>query len=741
MEPPTPAEYDTLIIQLQDRIKELDCIYAICRIAANSKSDFDQIIQDITDRIAPAFRNPESTCVCIAIGNKVTKTSNFKSCRFKLTEDIIANEKILGRLEVGYLGVLQQEECSPFKEEDRKLLHTIAARIGIFLHANILKDSLNKSEKQYRTLVDNALVGISQTNLTGELLYANNTYLRMFGYKCLKDAISAGCLNHYRSVEDRDNFVAMLKETGKVADFEAECVTRTGEKIAVLFSAILEADVITTMMMDISERKRACENLTKSEMRLAEAQRIAQLGNWDWDIVTGELYWSDEIIRNFGIHPRQFDATHEEFLHFVHPDDRQTVREAVNQSLSQPGKTYSIEHRLLHPDGRENVVQLRGEVTFGRNREPIRMFGTVHDITERKQAEMELRKAFDEIKELKEKLVAENIYLRDELELKDGNGDIIGTSDPIKYVKYRSRMVARTKATILLTGETGTGKNLFARFIHLESDRRDKPLVNVNCAGLPANLIESELFGREKGAFTGSTARQIGRFELANNGTIFLDEIGELPLDLQAKLLKVIDDGEFERLGSPHTVKVNVRIIASTNRNLEMEMRRGRFRKDLFYRLSVFPITIPPLRQRKEDIPLLVTYFTRKFRKAYHKNIQRIPAEIMDAFVNYSWPGNVRELINIIERALIVSNGPELRLAETIGDTFVEPAPDNITTEDRNADETEDLLEVEKEHIHKSLRRTGWRIEGPQGAAQLLGLNPSTMRARMRKLGIRRPGV
>ena len=290
---------------------------------------------------------------------------------------------------------------------------------------------------------------------------------------------------------------------------------------------------------------------------------------------------------------------------------------------------------------------------------------TLSDVTQIKELEA-LEKAFDEIKKLKEQLEAENIYLREEVELKDGPRDIVGVSNPLKYVLHRIQQVARSKTTVLLTGETGTGKGLFARSLHEASDRRDKPFVNVNCAGLPPNLIESELFGREKGAFTGSTARQIGRFELANGGTIFLDEIGEFPLELQAKLLKVIEDGEFERLGSPHTVKVDVRIIASTNRNLEEEIKKGRFRKDLFYRLNVFPVTIPPLRERREDIPLLAKFYAERFSKSHGKDIRKIPTNTMKVLENYSWPGNVRELINVIERAVIVSAGPELRLAEKI---------------------------------------------------------------------------
>ena len=354
------------------------------------------------------------------------------------------------------------------------------------------------------------------------------------------------------------------------------------------------------------------------------------------------------------------------------------------------------------------------------------------------KSKRELAEAFGEIKRLKEQIEAKNKPPREEIISSTGFRGIIGVSDPLKYVLYRVRQVAGTKTTVLLMGETGTGKGLFAQALHELSGRRSKPFVKVNCAGLPASLIESELFGREKGAFTGSTARQIGRFELANGGTIFLDEIGELPLDLQTKLLKVIDDEEFERLGSPRTIKVDVRIIASTNKNLEEEVEKGRFRKDLFYRLNVFSITIPPLRDRKQDIPLLVKFYVEKFGKIHGKGKKEVPENTMKALGNYFWPGNVRELINAIERAVIISDGPELPLEVQIDamplDHVQEKVPKGI--EER---ESKGLVEMEREHILAMLREIGWRIEGRNGAAQLLRINPSTLRSRMKKLGIKRP--
>ena len=350
------------------------------------------------------------------------------------------------------------------------------------------------------------------------------------------------------------------------------------------------------------------------------------------------------------------------------------------------------------------------------------------EIDERKRTEESLQGAFAEIKQLSDRLQEENIELQQEVVREYDFAEIIGQSNAISYVFFRVEQVAPQDATVLLLGETGTGKGMIARAIHSRSARKDRPMITVNCTALPANLIESELFGREKGAFTGAHARQMGRFELADGGTIFLDEIGEMPLELQCKLLRVIQDGEFERLGSPRTVKVNVRIIAASNRDLEEEIRAGRFREDLFYRLSVFPITIPPLRQRKDDIPLLIRYFVAKYNKKIGKKIETVSKETLNAFQHYHWPGNVRELENVIERAVITSQGPVLQVLDRF-DAF------------RNPEEEQDLKslgDLERDHIVQMLQTTGWRIEGPKGAALLLGINPSTLRARMRKFGIRR---
>jgi PAS domain S-box-containing protein len=353
------------------------------------------------------------------------------------------------------------------------------------------------------------------------------------------------------------------------------------------------------------------------------------------------------------------------------------------------------------------------------------------EIAERRKAEASLQNAYAEIKRLKDRLQAENIYLQKEVAQEHNFDEIIGQSDALSRVFLRIKQVAPMDATVLLLGETGTGKGLVARAIHGGSSRKSRPMITVNCSALPANLIESELFGREKGAFTGASARQIGRFELADGGTIFLDEIGEMPLDLQTKLLRVIQDGEFERLGGPRTIKVDVRIIAASNRGLEEEIRNGRFREDLYYRLNVFPIKLPPLRTRVEDIPPLVGHFLAKFNKKVGKRIEVVSKSTLDTLKDYHWPGNVRELESVIERAVITSQGRELEVLDRF-DTFRKG-------EDEAAQEGKPLAEMARDHILQVLRNTGWKIEGKGGAAAILGLNPSTLRARMRKYGIHRP--
>jgi len=360
----------------------------------------------------------------------------------------------------------------------------------------------------------------------------------------------------------------------------------------------------------------------------------------------------------------------------------------------------------------------------------LRMLGEVFvNAIERSKAELALRERMDEIEKLKLQLEKENLYLREEIQTVQGFEKFVGTSETLQYVLFRVKQVASTDTTVLILGETGTGKGLVAHAIHQLSARKDRPMITVNCAALPGSLIESELFGREKGAFTGAQAKQVGRFEIADGGTIFLDEIGELPLELQAKLLRVLQEGEFERLGSPRTVRVDVRVLASTNRDLHADVRDGRFRQDLYYRVNVFPVSLPPLRQRTEDIPQLVRHFVDKHARKLGRKYESVPKSTMKLLQGHSWPGNVRELEHVIERAVITSPGPVLRLADRL-----EAGPD-----DAGEGPLKSLSDVERDHIAKVLERAHWRIEGEDGAASVLGLHPSTLRFRIKKLGITHP--
>ena len=343
-------------------------------------------------------------------------------------------------------------------------------------------------------------------------------------------------------------------------------------------------------------------------------------------------------------------------------------------------------------------------------------------VTSEKALEERLR----EIEQLKERLHRENIYLKEEIRLLGEHSEIVGQSAAMKKVLAQVEQVAKTESTVLILGETGTGKELLARSIHKLSRRKDRPLVTVNCASLPPTLIESELFGREKGAYTGALTKMIGRFEIADGSTLFLDEIGEIPLELQSKLLRVLEEGNIERLGSTKTLHVDVRIVAATNRDIAREVKEGRFRTDLYYRLNVFPIVIPPLRERSEDIPLMVWAFVKEFQKKMGKEIENISKKSMESLQSYSWPGNVRELRNVLEHAMIVSRDKTLAVQ----------APKLTSSE---TSDTCNLEDMERRHIVSVLERNGWRVGGKGGAAEVLGLKRSTLYSKMKKLGINRP--
>ncbi len=472
-------------------------------------------------------------------------------------------------------------------------------------------------------------------------------------------------------------------------------------------------------------RSRIDEALRESEARLSLAASSGGIGLWSVSLGDRQTWATEKGWELLGLRPDS-RVSRETFYSSIHAEDRESVREAMDRAI-QSGKDAWVEYRIAAPpDGSVRWRAARSLPHFTSDGEVDRLMGALMDITERKRMEEELQSRLREIEDLKQRIEQENAYLREEIGLHQLHAEIVGQSEPMKKVLVMAEQVAKTNSTVLILGETGTGKELLARAIHKMSERKDRPLISVNCASLPPTLIESELFGREKGAYTGALTRMVGRFEVADGASIFLDEIGDLPLEVQAKLLRVLENGQFERLGSTKTLQVGVRIIAATNRDLAREVTEGRFRKDLFYRLNVFPITIPPVRERPEDIPLLAWAFVRQFEKGMGKRIDTISRKRMEDLQRYPWPGNVRELRNVIEHAMIVSSSK----------TLVVDLPQPGSAEPSRGRNLEDM---ERGHIVDILEKVGWRITGNGGAAEALGLKRTTLQSKMKKLGIRRP--
>ena len=473
-------------------------------------------------------------------------------------------------------------------------------------------------------------------------------------------------------------------------------------------------------------RSRREEQMRRSEALLAGGAELAGLAFYEVDLDKGAMYVDDRLRDLCGLPPdREHDLQPLEFwLQQIHPDDRERILERRRELHEGEMESLSIEYCYIHPSRGETWIHHVAGVSRrdGEGRATT-TYGVFRDVTERRRAEEELRRSYAEVEQLKDRLQAESDYLKAEIRVVHPHAEIVGQSAAIREVLYLVEQVAPTDSSVLLCGETGTGKELVAQAIHRLSARQDHVMVRVNCAALPAGLVESELFGREKGAYTGALTRQVGRFEIADGSTIFLDEIGELSPEVQAKLLRVLERGELERLGSPRTIRVDVRLIAATNRDLAEEIRQGRFREDLYYRLNVFPIRVPPLRERPEDIPILTWALLEEFCSRMGKRITQLPRATMEALQSQSWPGNVRELRNVIERAVIVTPDETLRMPVFDGG--------------RAAAEPKTLADAEREHILRTLERTDWQIKGLTGAAAELGLNPSTLYSRMRKLGIR----
>ncbi|GAB4336249.1 MAG: hypothetical protein Kow0089_06370 [Desulfobulbaceae bacterium] len=481
------------------------------------------------------------------------------------------------------------------------------------------------------------------------------------------------------------------------------------------------------LMRDISERKARKEQLRRAELYYRTVANFT----YDWEYWVDPagifLYVSPSCERITGYRPEEFLADDGLLRRIVYPEDLEVWDRHVEES-EKDLRLRELQFRIVRRDGEVRWMEHACRPVVDEESGFLGYRASNRDITRRKLVEDELRSALGELRVLKERVEAESRYLREEIRLEHDFENIIGNSNALQYVLFKVQQVAGTDTSVLILGETGSGKELIARAIHNTGSRSERPLVKVNCAALPAELIETELFGHERGAFTNAHNRRLGRFEVADGATLFLDEIGELPLALQAKLLRVLQDGEFERLGSSKTVKVDVRIIAATNRDLEEDVKAGRFRRDLWYRLNVFPITVPPLRDRVEDIPLLTNYFVNTLARRLGREIRVIPAATMERLKRYSWPGNVRELENVIERAVITSTDGVLRLADKLSDAG-----------NHGENGLKPLREVEREYILRVLEQVGWKVSGRNSAAEILQLDRSTLRARMKKLGIERP--
>jgi formate hydrogenlyase transcriptional activator len=480
-------------------------------------------------------------------------------------------------------------------------------------------------------------------------------------------------------------------------------------------------------LMDVTEQEHLTQELRRRQTYLTEAQRLSHTGSFGWNVSSGEIVWSEE---NFRIleYDRKVEPTLELVWQRVHPEDK-ALHQALVEQITRDKQDFAVAHRLLMPSGAVKHVQVVGHAVRNECGE-VEFVGSVMDVTEAKRAQQALEQAVQEIKALQDQLQRENIALREEIGETSMLEEIVGASPLLKAVLARVAKVAPTNSTVLITGETGTGKELIARAIHRGSLRADRPFVKVSCAAIPQSLIASELFGHEKGAFTGALHQRIGRFELAEGGTIFLDEIGELPPETQVALLRVLQEREIERVGGAQPIPIDVRVIVATNRDLKAAIAANEFRSDLFYRINVFPIEIPPLRDRKEDIPMLVKYFINRYARKAGKQIVSVSNKTLEALQSYPWPGNIRELQNVVERSVIVCDTENFSVDESW------LSAETIPLQSASSALPERVSAQETAVIEEALSQTRGRVSGPHGAAAKLRVPPSTLESRIKALKI-----
>jgi PAS domain S-box-containing protein len=610
------------------------------------------------------------------------------------------------------------------------ILFASLALVDQVVSASVLSREVAAGEQRWRAVMQNISLLVAGSDIEGNIDYVNHYCCRVLGYTADellgKPAIELVPENDRSELKQRQQNARKGQIRPRVI---RNMLTKEGRLRQVVWFHVV--------LRDAEDRIKGTLSIGEDVTELRIAQKALEDEKERMDIVLSTLDTGLALIDS-DLNVLWVNETLRKMFPEGVPIGEKCYVIAENRTLpcEDCGAVHAFADGGVHVMERYNVVidkwvKIVSLPIRDESGKVVQVLEATTDITERKQTEEARNRYLSEIEALKAQLEEENIYLREEIEAREGFKEIVGQSNAILYVIEKIRQVAETDATVLIQGETGVGKELVARAIHRTSKRATRPFIKMNCAALPVGLAEAELFGHEAGAFTGADRLRKGRFELADGGTIFLDEVSELPPDVQAKLLRVLQDGQFERVGSAHPLKADVRVIAATNRTLSEAVADGAFRSDLFYRLNVYPVTIPPLRDRRDDIPLLVNHFVPEIAARIGKSVDQIPQKVLEKLTAYDWPGNVRELANILERAVITSPDSVIRLPEEVAQTPMENGDKTGT-----ATQLVDLQSVERQHILSVLNAVNGRISGPKGAAKILGLNPSTLRFRMKKLGI-----